>query len=218
MSKVKIDRFADEFEFLSNFHPAPVHVDNDLYPTVEHAYQAAKTLDQKERELVRDARGPGAAKALGKSVTLRPAWDDIKDNVMRDLLWEKFNQYTDVKSLLIATGDAELVEGNTWGDRYWGVDAKTGEGENRLGKMLMETRSKIVKNVGTTKFLRKVMQDLPIMRDIMSRAGLPFDVRSLGEGSVVVVKDEDGDDLVELRFNKDDDLVGVVAVNYDVPF
>ena len=52
----------------------------------------------------------------------------------------KFRGDIDLRSLLVATGDRELIEGNTWGDTFWGVDKNTGQGENHLGRILMELR------------------------------------------------------------------------------
>ncbi|MCK5641033.1 MAG: NADAR family protein, partial [Gammaproteobacteria bacterium] len=108
---VRIESFRDEFRFLSNFFPSPVWIagdeHQDNYSTVEHAFQAAKTLDPKERKTVREAASPGEAKKLGRLVKLRPAWDDIKLNVMRDLLWFKFTEHPELRAKLLATEDVE---------------------------------------------------------------------------------------------------------------
>ena len=109
----------------SNFYPAPVRLLDGLdyppdceYPTVEHAYQAAKTLHPHERERVRDAATPGKAKRLGREVTMRPDWEAVKLSVMWGLLWQKFAPGTAPYATLLATGEEELVEWNTWGDRF----------------------------------------------------------------------------------------------------
>jgi ribA/ribD-fused uncharacterized protein len=108
------------------------------YPTVEHAYQAAKTLDQTERVVILAALSPGSAKRLGKTVTKRTDWDDItKINVMAVLLKQKFADPV-TAHYLKETGDAELIEGNHWGDVFWGVCR--GVGKNHLGRLLMEIR------------------------------------------------------------------------------
>jgi ribA/ribD-fused uncharacterized protein len=125
------------YEFLSNFSPATVHLDGVEYPTVEHAYQAAKTLDETEREQVRSAPTPGEAKAQGQKVTVRGDWENIKVDVMRDLLRQKFAG-PPLRDRLAATAPRTLIEGNTWGDRFWGVYED--EGENWLGRLLMEIR------------------------------------------------------------------------------
>ncbi len=140
---VKIDSFGGEHRFLSNFFalPKPMLWEGLLYPTSEHAFQASKTLDVNEREKIRDARSPGAAKRLGKLVKpLRPGWDDMRVMVMSSVCWVKF-EHPILRKWLLETGDAELIEGNTWGDTFWGT-AK-GRGENQLGKVLMNIRAAI---------------------------------------------------------------------------
>jgi ribA/ribD-fused uncharacterized protein len=129
------------YEFLSNFHPAPVRLDRVEYPTVEHAYQAAKTLDETERQHVRSASTPDEAKKRGRRVTVRPDWEQIKVSVMRDLLRQKFSDAV-LRDRLLGTAPLILFEGNTWGDRFWGVC--DGEGQNWLGRLLMEIRDGVV--------------------------------------------------------------------------
>jgi ribA/ribD-fused uncharacterized protein len=136
-----IDRFTGAFRFLSNFHPAWVYLDGEPYPTVEHAYQAAKTLDLRERSLIQFAATPGKSKRLGQRIGLRADWIEVKIRVMTDLLRQKFGHHS-LATLLLATGDHELVEGNTWGDTFWGVDAQQG-GANHLGRLLMQIRREV---------------------------------------------------------------------------
>lgn len=139
-SKMKIDSFSGEHEFLSNFMHSEIEYEGGTYPTVEHAFQAAKTLDKEERKGVREKKTPGQAKRAGRKVKLRPHWDNMKCMVMHNLLVKKFeNEY--LREKLLATGDAELIEGNTWGDKFWGVCK--GEGENNLGRILMKVREKL---------------------------------------------------------------------------
>ena len=128
----KITSFQGEYAFLSNFYYAPVIFEATQYITSEAAYQAAKTLDKKERLKIRKAKTPGAAKKLGQKVTLRDDWEDIKWDVMFGIVWQKFTQNKDLTEKLLATGDAELVEGNWWGDVTWGVC--NGKGKNHLGR------------------------------------------------------------------------------------
>lgn len=128
-----ISNFHGDYAFLSNFWPGGKD-------TLEHKFQAAKTLDQEERLTILSAATPGRAKKLGQKCKLRPNWEKIKISVMRDLLKEKF-QDPDLRQWLLETGDEELVEGNTWGDTFWGVC--DGVGENHLGKLLMELRSSL---------------------------------------------------------------------------
>lgn len=135
-----IDKFAGSYRWLSNFWSAEVEYDGVRYPTTEHAFQAAKTEDLGQRRHVRKAKTPGEAKKLGRQVTLRSGWESMKDAVMLDLNRQKFRD-PDLREKLLATGDQELVEGNTWGDTYWGV--VRGKGKNRLGKILMQIRSEL---------------------------------------------------------------------------
>ena len=133
-----ITQFSGEYYFLSNFYPSTVELEGQIYSTVEHAYQAAKTKDKKERIEIQRAFYPAEAKRLGRAATIRSNWDDVKLDVMRYLLEQKFafGRIECVK--LCNTLNTELVEGNTWGDTYWGVC--DGEGANHLGKLLMEIR------------------------------------------------------------------------------
>ena len=88
------------------------------------------------------AGNPGQAKRIGRRIELRPGWDDVRDEIMLDLIRIKF-YLPSLATKLLATGDAELVEGNYWGDTYWGVSR--GRGENRLGQILMQVRDEIRK-------------------------------------------------------------------------
>ena len=86
---------------------------------------------------------PAESKKAGRRVTLRPDWEEVKVGIMEEIVRTKFTQNEDLKCWLIGTGDAELVEGNTWHDTCWGVDAKTDEGQNHLGKILMKVLEKL---------------------------------------------------------------------------
>lgn len=127
-----------EFAFLSNFFPSTVWYEGLEFPTVEHAFQAAKTLDVFRRVEIQKAATPGKAKRLGRKVEMRSDWEEIKDLVMLNLLTQKFS-IPHLKSALLATETAFLEETNTWGDQYWGVCE--GKGLNHLGKLLMVVRS-----------------------------------------------------------------------------
>lgn len=134
-----IDNFSGAYQFLSNFYDSTVYLDGVLYSSVEHAYQAAKTLDPQERSQVRSASTHGLAKKLGRKVKMRPGWDNVKLSVMADLVSQKFARHHELRKMLLETGDAELIEGNYWGDVFWGVCK--GKGENHLGKILMNLRT-----------------------------------------------------------------------------
>lgn len=129
-----------EFGFLSNFYPSPIEVDGLMYPTVEHAFQAHKTNLPLEREQIRLAPTPGIAKTIGRRALLRSDWESRKQHYMRVFVAKKFAIGTELAARLLSTGDRELIEGNNWHDRFWGVD-QTGRGENNLGKILMERRA-----------------------------------------------------------------------------
>jgi len=135
--------FAGEHAFLSNFHPSIVHLDGVAYPTVEHAFQAAKCLDPRERGRIRDCSSPARAKSLGRRVSLRRDWEPMKLVVMESLVREKFSAHPDLKRALLATGARHLVEGNTWGDTFWGVVFSRRRGRNHLGRILMRVRRKL---------------------------------------------------------------------------
>lgn len=135
-----IDSFTGEYRFLSNFYPSRIVVKGILYPTVEHAYQAYKTNELHQRMWISSARTPGEAKRRGRRVHMSSGWEHIKLGVMSSLLKWKF-EIPDLRKKLVDTRDAELVEGNTWGDTFWGVC--NGVGENNLGKLLMRVREEL---------------------------------------------------------------------------
>jgi ribA/ribD-fused uncharacterized protein len=126
--------------FLTSIHVQSI-LRGDNYPSLEHAYQAAKTIRHTDRfffqELITTA---GEAKRAGRRLKIRDDWESVKLDVMLTLLREKFKQ-PKFKSLLLSTDNEELVEGNTWGDTFWGVC--NGKGENHLGKLLMKVREEL---------------------------------------------------------------------------
>ena len=133
-----INKFRGENRFLSNFYETSVEWEGLIYPSSEAAFQAAKTLDQEDRKRFQ-TMAPTIAKREGYKVKLRENWEDIKIDVMYQIVLAKFSQNEFLKQKLIATGREWLEEGNTWGDRTWGtVD---GIGNNYLGKVLMAVRS-----------------------------------------------------------------------------
>ncbi len=138
----RIDSFTGEFRFLSNFHPSEVELNGMKFPTVEHAYQAAKSLDGAERDTIRRRQTPGQAKQMGQKIKLRRDWNTVKVPIMENLLRQKFNREP-LKKQLLDTGDKELIEGNRWGDNFWGkVIGHDGNlyGKNHLGRLLMKIR------------------------------------------------------------------------------
>lgn len=140
-SNNRISSFRGPYRFLSNFWSAEVHFEGMIYPSVEHAYQAAKTLDVVERRRIAALPTPAQAKRAGRALPLRPDWESVKFTVMEACVRDKFTRDADLRAKLLATGDAYLEEGNNWGDRVWGV--YQGEGENRLGRILMHVRDEL---------------------------------------------------------------------------
>ncbi len=135
-----ISSFTMEYSFLSNFYPCLIEFDGDIYPSLEHAYQAAKTNDPNERKKIREEKQVRRAKQIGRHVTIREDWEQIKVEVMRDLLKKKFEN-PQLRKLLLDTYPHDLVEGNNWGDTFWGVCR--GHGKNMLGVLLMQLRSEL---------------------------------------------------------------------------
>jgi ribA/ribD-fused uncharacterized protein len=151
-------RDREAFGFLSNFHSAPVAIDGEVWPTVEHYYQAQKSIDPAYRQAIREAVTPGRAKRLGASPTaprrqsrqswfrrnktaLRADWQEARLEVMRRAVRAKFLQNRDLAELLLATGTAELLEDSAT-DSFWGV-GPDGRGLNGLGRVLMEVREEL---------------------------------------------------------------------------
>jgi ribA/ribD-fused uncharacterized protein len=144
-----IHNFEGENKIFSNFHLATVWYEGIPYPTVEHAYVAAKTLDLDKRKYISNLswNKAGQAKKIGQKLKIRDNWDNIKVDIMEDLLRQKFGWRPNFKQKLKDTGDQELVEGNYWHDNFWGnckcracVDKP---GLNMLGKLLMKIRSEL---------------------------------------------------------------------------
>lgn len=137
-----IDEFSGVYGFLSNFHPADVYLDGVRYPTVEHAFQAAKVIQigfiADYRASVLAAQTAGQAKRFGQTAKLRPDWELVKISVMENLLRQKFERGTVLHRRLLNTHPAQLVEGNWWHDMFWGM--YRGKGRNELGKLLMKIR------------------------------------------------------------------------------
>jgi len=134
-----IDSFSGKYEFLSNFSR-----DRDGL-TVEHRYQAAKAaLDSQFTEIL-ESDSPGKAKRLGQKAMIRPDWEQAKYWIMHSLVMYKFISDPKLMEKLLETGDAELIEGNTWHDLVWGnctcEKCSDKEGKNWLGEILTDVRN-----------------------------------------------------------------------------
>lgn len=143
-----ITSFRGEYEFLSNFYECyvPMTFGKDNIPiefrNAEAAFQAHKTTTYED--LLRFSNmSASEAKRFGRKVKLRDDWNDVRLQIMGDVVLTKFVVNKDLRDKLIATGQRELIEGNTWHDTFWGVC--NGKGENNLGKILMEVRSMLIR-------------------------------------------------------------------------
>lgn len=143
-----ITSFQDEYRFLSNFYSSEIIVGTMVskrFPTVEHAYQYSKLLDYRDdaeyRKIIEMT--PGQVKRWGRSIPLRTDWKSIRLFYMDCFVAFKFQQNEELQELLLATGDEEIIEGNNWGDRFWGMTLDSDnewQGQNELGKILMGIR------------------------------------------------------------------------------
>ena len=136
-----ISEFQGEYRFLSNFYEAPVDICGNVFPTAEHAYQAMKSNESSDWEIILACETPGQAKRAGRRVTMRDDWNEVKLEIMEEIVRRKFKHNHQLKLRLLATGDETLQEGNRWNDRYWGVCR--GVGKNHLGNILMTVREEL---------------------------------------------------------------------------
>lgn len=132
-----INEFKGEYAFLNNFYECYVEYDGIVYSNNEAAFQAQKTFDEglKKKFAFLD---PIEARNLGKSIPLRKDWEEVKDQIMYEIVSAKFHQHPDLMDRLVLTGKRPLEEGNHWNDQYWGT--VNGVGQNKLGKILMKIR------------------------------------------------------------------------------
>lgn len=136
----EINEFFANYFFLSNFYKSPVEYEGQMYDYSESAFQAAKTLNLEVRREFAHLE-PHKAKYYGRRLPLREDWEEVKDEVMYKVVYDKFNRNSLLKQKLIETGNIKLVEGNDWNDTYWGVC--DGIGKNMLGKILMRVREEL---------------------------------------------------------------------------
>ncbi len=141
----KIMQFRGEYSFLSNMYETPVMLFGVIYPSSEAAFQAAKCDDENDRNMFRNLSGV-EAKKLGRRIRMRADWEYVKEGVMFNVVLDKFQRNPELGKKLLETGDAMLVEGNTLGDTFWGVDLRKNCGKNRLGYTLMKVRDYLRNN------------------------------------------------------------------------
>lgn len=137
-----VKQFREEYFFLSNFYETEIDYGGLRYSSSEAAFQAQKCLGEEER-MQFTALSPSKAKSLGRKVSLRSDWQEVKVGLMEDIVRAKFQQHSDLAVKLLATGDRLLEEGNSWNDTFWGISLKTGAGKNILGKILMKIREEL---------------------------------------------------------------------------
>lgn len=137
-----IKEFQKEYRWLSNFAPCKIVLSGKEYASVEHAYMAAKSTDPEWRLFCQKTNSPGQVKKASRRIKLRPNWDVLKIKIMKKCLKQKYNQ-APYKAKLRKTGAQFIQEGNWWNDKFWGACLKTGEGENILGKLIMEIRTEM---------------------------------------------------------------------------
>lgn len=138
----QIEEFRGSHYFLSNASPYPVDYEKVRYPTIDHAFVAASTLNETDRQNIAEMESPTQARRAARDVQVRSDWEDVKHGIMLELIRTKFTSEKE-KDRLLATGNATLINRNTRGDTTWGVDLKTGVGENELGTLLMRVRDEL---------------------------------------------------------------------------
>ena len=144
-----VDSFRNEYFFLSNFAPATFTYRGIAYLNAEAAFQAQKCQTEEEKLLFSNL-SPGSAKKIGKKVSLRSDWEEVKETLMEEIVREKFLQNPSFAKDLKNTYPLDLKEGNTWNDTFWGISNKTGEGKNRLGYILMKIREELLTKFSDT--------------------------------------------------------------------
>lgn len=138
--------FKDEFAFLSNFFLCPVRVLDRVFPSSEHAFMSFKNDSEEWKAKCMDPNiTPGQIKRLARKIELIEDWNDFRLTAMKTVVSNKFWGNKELRAKLLATGDQNLVEGNRWGDRFFGVDLTVNPniGENHLGRILMQVRCEL---------------------------------------------------------------------------
>jgi len=144
-----ISTFRGKYYFLSNFSPSLIPFYGIWYPTVEHAYQASKSLDYDIKFEISQINSKNAAEAkrTGRRIDCRSDWNKIKVSLMFELIRIKF-AIPELRVRLLGTGTEDIMEINTWGDNFWGVSGKLSDGKNMLGKIYMQVRRELQKYYG----------------------------------------------------------------------
>ncbi len=143
MQRIEFYKVSDKFGEFSNFAPFPIMVDGKCWPTTEHYFQGQKFRGTEREEAIRLTVSPMIAARMGRSREhpLRPDWEQAKDEIMYCAVLAKFTQHAELRALLLATGEAELVE-HSRNDSYW-ADGGDGKGQNKLGRILVQVREEL---------------------------------------------------------------------------
>jgi len=147
-----IGSFHSRRRWLSNFYYVTITYKGEDYPSVEHAYQAAKATNEVDRRYVQKAAGSAAARRRGREIPCRGDFYTFNEWLMLKLLHLKF-QDSSLRQKLVLTHPHELIHGNTHGDEFWGINRRTGDGQNKLGKQLMLLRDLIREGTDDTVLL-----------------------------------------------------------------
>lgn len=139
-----IHEFRGPYRWLSNFWPVEIRREGRVYSSVEHAYMAAKADDQNWKDYCASNVTAGTIKRASRNIKLVPDWETHKLAVMLDCTRQKYADPT-LANCLLATGDKYIQEGNTWRDRFWGVDLNLNPpiGLNHLGRIIMQVRTEL---------------------------------------------------------------------------
>ena len=135
-----IDSFRGFYYFLSNFSDSKIEYKGYTYLNAEAAFHAQKNDSHTYKHLMQ-FQNASLAKKEGRRIKLRKDWEEVKDQIMYEIVLAKFSQNKDLKRKLLATGNKRLIEGNIWNDTYWGICK--GKGQNKLGKILMKVREEL---------------------------------------------------------------------------
>ena len=137
-----IREFSCKYGFLSNFYPVKILYNGLEYQNAEAAFQGQKPFNKTDRKNF-CTMGASQAKAAGRQCYLRKDWEEVKDQIMYEVVMAKFTQNIFLKNSLLETGNAELIEGTSWNDLYWGIDLYSGNGLNHLGQILEKVREEL---------------------------------------------------------------------------
>lgn len=192
----KINRFHGKYSWLSNFTKCKIVLNDIEYPSIEHAYQSAKSNLKSWKLFCSTTESPSVVKKHSKTVKLIENWDNVKLVVMKECVKQKYNQCP-FKELLINTGNTYIQEGNTWGDTFWGVDLANNYGTNYLGKLIMEVRTdlEIKEKQMPSDFL---IYDFSTLDDCPSTAILNFSVVA---GRFDTIENRNTYNTLDLYFN-----------------